>query len=92
MAILVNRAASGLVVGVFLLAAAIDGGLPPCSRLGFILPPPLVCIWFPDEMGSVAYAHGLPLNESPGCLVMAGGWLLLLLPIILVLVGYLRGG
>jgi hypothetical protein len=49
---------------------------------------PLLCIWFGDEMGN--YTGTLPgpaINKStPGCLVTFAGWVLLLLPIILVLI------
>ena len=45
---------------------------------------PLACIWFGDEMGD--YVGMLPgpgiSKRTPGGLVKAGGWVLLLLPII----------
>ena len=92
MALLVNRAASGLVAGGYLVAAAISGGVSTTLMIAVFLLLPLACIWFPDEMGSLAYFRGLPMDETPGCLVVAGGWLLLLLPVICSLISYLRGG
>ena len=49
---------------------------------------PLLCIWFGDEMGN--YSGALPgpaINKpTPGCLVRVGGWVLLLLPVIILLI------
>ena len=45
---------------------------------------PLACIWFADEMGEyVGVLPGPAINhKSPAWMVKAGGWLLLLLPVI----------
>src|SRR5215203_6971730 len=49
---------------------------------------PLLCIWFGGEMGN--YIGALPgpaINKpTPGCLVAIGGWILLLLPVIVFLI------
>ena len=49
---------------------------------------PLLCIWFGDEMGN--YTGTLPgpaINKTtPGCLVTFIGWVLLLLPVVLLLI------
>ena len=44
---------------------------------------PLACIWFGDEMGDyVGTLPGPAINRrTPGGLVKAGGWVLLLLPV-----------
>ena len=51
---------------------------------------PLACIWFGDELGD--YVGSLPgpaiTKRSPGWLVNAGGWLLLVLPVIVGLFIY----
>lgn len=53
---------------------------------------PLLCIWFSDEMGN--YTGTLPgpaVNKTtPGCLVKIAGWVLLLLPLLLVLISAIR--
>ena len=49
---------------------------------------PLLCIWFGDEMGNyVGTLPGPAMNKpTPGCLVRVGGWVLLLLPLIILLI------
>lgn len=46
---------------------------------------PLACIWFGDEMGD--YVGSLPgpaiTRTTPGWMVELGGWILLLLPVII---------
>ena len=53
---------------------------------------PLLCIWFGDQMGN--YTGTLPgpaINKpTPGCLVTIGGWVLLLLPVIILLIGVIQ--
>ena len=61
------------------LNAAVGLALLLCISFLF----PLACIWFGDEMGD--YVGALPgpaINRrTPGGLVKAGGWVLLLIPI-----------
>ncbi len=56
----------------------------------FILTP-VACIWFPDSMGSyIGYAMfsiGVTRESHPG-FVYALGWLVLLLPVLLSILGY----
>lgn len=46
---------------------------------------PMACIWFGDELGE--YIGALPgpgiTRKSPGWMVKIGGWVLLLLPIVI---------
>lgn len=53
---------------------------------------PLACIWYGDEMGEyVGTLPGPSINrQTPGWMVKVGGWFLLLLPAIIVLVGFLN--
>ncbi|HEX6648793.1 MAG TPA: hypothetical protein VF075_04625 [Pyrinomonadaceae bacterium] len=46
---------------------------------------PLACIWFGDEMGNyVRTVRGPAINKpSPGWMVKLGGWVLLLLPVVI---------
>lgn len=50
---------------------------------------PLACIWYGDEMGDyVGTLPGPAINRTtPGWMVKLGGWVLLLLPAIIVLIG-----
>ncbi|HJY30038.1 MAG TPA: hypothetical protein VJ306_18550 [Pyrinomonadaceae bacterium] len=51
---------------------------------------PLACIWFADEMGEyVGVLPGPAINrKSPAWMVKIGGWILLLLPVIVFLFTY----
>ena len=53
---------------------------------------PLACIWFGDDIGEY-YRDGRLFPEitgpSPGRFVRWGGWMLLLLPVLIVLLGWL---
>lgn len=76
--------AAGYVAFLLILSApgslkeALGMALALCASLVF----PLLCIWFGDEMGEyVGKLPGPAINKtSPGSLVQAGGWVLLLLP------------
>jgi hypothetical protein len=59
-------------------------------RVGIFLVLPMACIWFGDEMGSYTglTGRGAITGTTPGWLVAAGGWLLLLLPIVVTAIGY----
>lgn len=85
MASLISRCLS-VVVGIAYLMAAVFSGPPEGVVLvGLYLVLPLACIWFGEEIGAfkgVMRGH-LVTSASPGCLVAAGGWLLLLLPVVL---------
>ena len=64
MAILINRAASGLAAASYLFVAAINGGIYPLISIAVFLLLPLACIWFPEEMGSLAYVRSLPAESD----------------------------
>ena len=51
---------------------------------------PLACIWFADELGEyVGVLPGPAINQkSPAWMVKIGGWLLLLLPVIIFFFTY----
>lgn len=86
----VARTLSLIIAVVYLVLTAISarsqakvlsGLLITCGALLL----PLACIWFGDELGE--YVGALPgpgINrKSPGWMVKIGGWVLLLLPLIL---------
>ena len=51
----------------------------------------LACIWFADDMGE--YYANPPLRPSRGAVVRVGGWFLLLLPVlILLLIRWIESG
>ncbi len=54
---------------------------------------PLACIWFGDEMGGYIgpTSSGAITSPTPGWLVCIGGWLVLLLPVLIGIVYALMG-
>ena len=63
------------------------GGGETLKRVGCLLLP-MACIWFSDELGDYSgnLMLGGPMTCTPGFLVAAFGWLLLMLPLILGLI------
>lgn len=73
-------------VGVTIYAAIPDGTLiTDLFLLGAALFFPLLCIWFGDELGDyVGTLPGPAINRTtPGWMLELGGWVLLLLPVII---------
>jgi len=46
---------------------------------------PLAFIWFPEEISEFS-VRGRMTAKTPGCGVLFGGWILLLLPVVLYLI------
>ena len=46
-------------------------------KTGMYLILPMACIWFSDSMGTSTSG-----SSTPGCFIAAGGWLILLSPVI----------
>jgi len=88
-----NRILSGLLAGAYLVIAFIAGGIAASLKMMIGIIMPLACIWFGDEMGQ--YRGTIRLQamtcSTPGYLVRAGGWLILLLPIIIAIVMIMAG-
>jgi hypothetical protein len=64
-------------------------GVESAWKVGIYVILPLARIWFGDEMGGYIgpTSSGYITNTTPGVFVCIGGWLLLLLPV-LVVIGY----
>jgi len=80
-----NRILSGLLALGYLCGAYFAGDAVTALKVGTGLIFPLACIWYGDELGSyVGVMRGQSITaQTPGCLVRFGGWLLLLLPLII---------
>ena len=78
---LLGRVASLLVALTYLGVAAMSGGWGNLLGFSVVLSFPLACIWFPDELGELATIRMHSTSSSPGWLVAAGGWLLLIGPL-----------
>jgi hypothetical protein len=83
----ISQIASLLIALGYLLVAGIYGGWGTGLGFAVILSLPLACIWFPEEMGSIATIRMRAASESSGSLIVIGGWCLLLGPILLALLG-----
>jgi hypothetical protein len=83
---IISRLFSLLVVIAYVAIALIAGAGWEVLKLAAYLVLPLACIWFSDEMGSYSgmLLQGGPMARTPGFLVVAGGWLLLLMPVIVI--------
>ena len=85
------RILSLIVAGCYMTLALIGASSAPSLKavmgtvlvIGAGLLFPLACIWFGDEMGDyVGTLPGPAINRrTPGGLVKAGGWVLLLMPV-----------
>lgn len=76
---------ASIYLGAIICVAPRDMLVGSLLKTGSGLLFPLICIWFADEMGD--YAGTLPgpaiTRRSPGWMVELGGWILLLLPVII---------
>ncbi len=75
------------IICVAYLAAALSGGAALFLQALIYLVFPMACIWFGGEIGSYTgiLSRGPAITQStPGCVVRAAGWVMLLLPLILI--------
>jgi len=93
--VLRSRVLSGSVAATELFAALLmAGNLKPLYSMVRFLWLPIMCIWFPEFMGSIrniSLGLGRPMitHSSPGNFVVLGGWLLLLAPVLAFLATWL---
>lgn len=92
---MIGRTFSGGVVLAYLIFAWFGGGGEALFKMAIFLIFPLACIWFSeaigDYTGSTGFGKPAITQTTPGCLVAAGGWFLLLLPVVAVCIAYLTG-
>jgi hypothetical protein len=84
-----HRILSGVIALAYLVLGYWARGPEGVARVALGISLALACIWFGDAMGSARGPVGLArpwiTAATPGVMVRLGGWLLLLLPIIVVL-------
>ena len=80
-----NKILSAIIAVAYLAMAYLASGGETAFRVGIYLILPLACIWYGDSLGAFTGTMRMQhINApTPGCLVVAGGWLLLLLPLLL---------
>src|SRR5918996_1574891 len=96
--LITSRRISLLIVLAYAAFSLVGASHRAASAVGAVLVAmgycllPLACIWFGDEMGEyVGTFPGPAINRrTPGWMVKIGGWFLLLLPAIIVLVAFLN--
>jgi len=88
-----NRILSSLLSIIYIFVALVSRGAEAaCWALIFIIFP-LACIWFSDAMGGFMGPAGAisVTKASPGIFVRALGWLLLVLPLLIGIIGKIAG-
>ena len=85
---MISRIASLVIAIAYLILAYFAGGPSAVVKIAIYLTLPLARIWYSDELGAcTGVMRGQYINtESPGCLVAFGGWLLLLMPVIMPMI------
>ncbi len=82
---MISRIASAVIGIVYLIIAWYAGGPGLAIRVSGYLIFCLGCIWFSEEVGNYTgrslLGNSAITQSSPGCMVAAGGWMLLLLPL-----------
>jgi hypothetical protein len=83
--------ALGYLAVVLTMPALKKGDPNPYAYGLYVIALCLVCIWFPDAMGSVRWYRFYPMEETPGCIVSAVAWLILAVFLALVVIGRITG-
>ncbi len=76
-----SKIISGSIALIYLIIAYANGGGELALRLFIFLLLPLACIWFSEAMGGytgfIGFSKPFITEQTPGCIVAFGGWLLL---------------
>jgi hypothetical protein len=77
------------VVLAYVGVATVVAGPPLTLRVVAFLVLPMLCIWFPDVMGS--FTGGRVTRRSPASFVSFFGWVILFLPMIVGILLWIQG-
>ena len=85
---MIARATSVMVAGAYIAIAIFSKMEGAILKTIMFLILPMACIWYGDAMGTyTGMMRGQYISKtSPGCLVAACGWLMLMLPILIKLI------
>ena len=88
-----NRILSGLLAVAYVVAAYFASSAESAFKMALCTVLPLACIWFADAMGGFVGPTTMIAitGRSPGIVVCILGWVLLLLPLIIVIIDALTG-
>lgn len=84
-----NRVLSALLAVLYLIIAFLAAGGEGAFKLAIFLIFPLVCIWFSEAMGDYVgptWSGPSISTPTPGIFICIAGWLLLLLPVIILII------
>ena len=87
-----NRTLSGTLALAYVGGAYFAGDAATAMKVAAGLVLPMACIWFGDDLGTyVGVMRGQAITtKTPGCLVRFGGWLIMLLPLVVGAVMFIR--
>jgi hypothetical protein len=85
-----SRALSATIALAYLAAALARGDAVLAVRIVLFCVVPVACIWFPDVLGNYAGIFSIT-TTSPASFVWFLGWVVLLLPVIVVPFVWLEG-
>ena len=83
-----NRILSGLLALIYIVTMSVVSGAEGAFvTFGFVLLP-LACIWFGNLMGGyTGPTTGMAITQpSPGLMICIAGWVLLLVPVIVIVI------
>lgn len=88
-----SRAISAMIAVVYLVGGFAAGGAEVALRVLLFSILPVACIWFPDVLGDYTGIFLLDsiTTKSPAGFVWFLGWIVLLLPVIVVVLLWLQG-
>lgn len=84
-----SRLLSLSLVLVYVAGTGVMVGIVSALKILAAMSVPLACVWFPEAMGD--YTLGRISKESPPSFVWVLGWIVLLLPLIVVAILWLQG-
>jgi hypothetical protein len=81
-----NRILSSLLALIYVIRAYETAGAEAVFKVIVLVIFPLACIWYGEAMGGyVGFRWGGSItNTSPGILVCVLGWVLLIIPLVLI--------
>jgi hypothetical protein len=80
-----NRLFSASLASTYILLSVFLGGAEAAFKTGLFVILPLACIWFSEAMGGYVGPNWREAitSPTPAIFVCIGGWLLLLLPLVI---------
>jgi Zn-finger nucleic acid-binding protein len=85
-----SRVLSGTMAIIYLVISGVTGDLAAFVKTAMFLILPIACIWYADAIGGYTGLMSFPrpaiTQQTPGFAIALGGWILLLMPIVAVVI------